>query len=79
MTSDDTRDIAITLRSEVTSLRVLVQELAEEVRALREERIKDAGGKAVLLWLGGVALAAAGGVGAVAAKLLGFVVMPVPK
>ena len=75
MTSDDTRDIAITLRSEVTSLRVLVQELAEEVRALREERIKDAGGKAVLIWLGGVALAAAGGVGAVSAKLLGWIVV----
>ena len=75
MTADDTRDIAITLRSEVTALRVLVQELAEEVRALREERIKDAGGKAVLVWLGGVALAAAGGVGAVAAKLAGWIIV----
>jgi len=75
MMPDDTRDIAIALRSEVSTLKVLVQELAEEVRALREERIKDAGGKAVLLWLGGVALAAAGGVGAVSAKLLGFVVV----
>ena len=75
MTADDTRDIAITLRAEVNSLSSLVQELAEEVRALREERIRDAGGKAVLLWLGGVALAAAGGVGAVSAKLLGWVVI----
>ena len=72
---DDTRDIAIALRSEVSTLKTLVQELAEEVRALREERIKDAGGKAVLLWLGGVALAAAGGVGAVSAKVLGWVVI----
>ena len=75
MTADDTRDIAITLRSEVTALRILVQELAEEVRALREERIKDAGGKAVLIWLGGVALAGAGGIGAVAAKLAGWIVI----
>ena len=75
MTADDTRDIAITLRSEMTTLRALVQELAEEVRALREERLKEAGGKAVLLWLGGVALAAAGGIGAIAAKLTGWIVV----
>lgn len=75
MTTDDTRDIAITLKAQVSTLTELVQELAEEVRALREERIKDAGGKAVLLWLGGVALAAAGGVGAVSAKFLGWVVV----
>lgn len=73
--SDDTRDIAIALRSEVSTLKTLVQELAEEVRALREERIQEKGAKAVLLWLGGVALAAAGGVGAVSAKLLGWVVV----
>ena len=73
--TDDTRDIAITLRSEVITLKALVQELAEEVRALREERIKEAGGKAVLLWLGGAALAAAGGVGALAAKLTGLIVV----
>lgn len=71
--TDDTRDIAIALRSEVFAMRTLVQELADEVRALREERIKESGGKAVLLWLGGVALAAAGGVGAVAAKLAGLI------
>jgi hypothetical protein len=63
--SDDTRDIAIALRSEVSTLKTLVQELAEEVRALRDDRIQEKGAKAVLLWLGGVALAAAGGVGAV--------------
>ena len=73
MTTDDTRDIAITMRADVIMLKALVQELAEEVRALREERIKDAGGKAVLLWLGGAALAAAGGVGALAAKLAGLI------
>jgi len=73
--SDDTRDIAIALRSDVSTLKTLVQELAEEVRALREERIQEKGAKAVLLWLGGVALAAAGGVGAVSAKLLGWVVV----
>jgi len=72
---DDTRDIAIALRSDVSTLKTLVQELAEEVRALREERIQEKGAKAVLLWLGGVALAAAGGVGAVSAKLLGWVVV----
>ena len=72
---DDTRDIAIALRSEVSTLKTLVQELAEEVRALREERIQEKGAKAVLLWLGGVALAAAGGVGAVSAKLLEWVVV----
>lgn len=72
---DDTRDIAIALRSEVSTLKTLVQELAEEVRALRDERIQEKGAKAVLLWLGGVALAAAGGVGAVSAKLLGWVVV----
>lgn len=73
---DDTRDIAIALRSEVSTLKSLVLELAEEVRALREERIKESGGKAVLLWLGGTALAAAGGIGAVAAKFAGWVVVP---
>jgi len=73
--SDDTRDIAIALRSEVSTLKTLVQELAEEVRALRDDRIQEKGAKAVLLWLGGVALAAAGGVGAVSAKLLGWVVV----
>lgn len=73
--ADDTRDIAISLRSDVSALKTLVQELAEEVRALREERIKEQGGKAVLLWLGGIALAAAGGVGAVAAKLSGWIVV----
>lgn len=73
--TDDTRDIAITLRAQVITLTELVEELAREVKALREERIKEAGGKAVLLWLGGVALAAAGGVGAISAKLLGFVVV----
>lgn len=72
---DDTRDIAIALRSEVSTLKTLVQELAEEVRALRDDRIQEKGAKAVLLWLGGVALAAAGGVGAVSAKLLGWVVV----
>lgn len=72
---DDTRDIAIALRSDVSTLKTLVQELAEEVRALRDERIQEKGAKAVLLWLGGVALAAAGGVGAVSAKLLGWVVV----
>lgn len=72
---DDTRDIAIALRSEVSTLKTLVQELAEEVRALRDERIQEKGAKAVLLWLGGVALAAAGGAGAVSAKLLGWVVV----
>lgn len=72
---DDTRDIAIALRSDVSTLKTLVQELAEEVRALREERIQEKGAKAVLLWLGGLALAAAGGVGAVSAKILGFVVI----
>lgn len=72
---DDTRDIAIALRSDVSTLKTLVQELAEEVRALREERIQEKGAKAVLLWLGGVALAAAGGVGAVSAKLLEWVVV----
>jgi len=73
--ADDTRDIAISLRSDVSALKTLVQELAEEVRALREERIKEQAGTAVLLWLGGIALAAAGGVGAVAAKLSGWIVV----
>lgn len=73
--ADDTRDIAISLRSDVSALKTLVQELAEEVRALREERIKEQGGKAVLLWLGGIAFAAAGGVGAVAAKLSDWIVV----
>ena len=35
MTTDDTRDIAITLKAQVSTLTELVQELAEEVRALR--------------------------------------------
>ena len=38
--SDDTRDIAIALRSDVSTLKTLVQELAEEVRALRDDRIQ---------------------------------------
>jgi len=50
-------------------------QLIAEVRALREERIKEQAGTAVLLWLGGIALAAAGGVGAVAAKLSGWIVV----
>lgn len=79
MTADDTRDIVIELRAEVALLKEAVTTLMTAVKTLEKAQTIDSTQKRMLVWWGAAVLAAAGGMGAVVAKLAGWVTFAVTK
>lgn len=77
--TDDTRDLVIELRTDVASLKEIVASLRATVELLDKQRTADLAQRSQLVWLGGAVIAAAGGVGAIAAKLAGWVTITVPR
>lgn len=84
--SDDTRDLVIELRSDVAALKAIVGELTGTVGSLRgtvllleQARAVDAAQRNMLMWIGAAVIAAAGGMGAVVAKLAGWVTFTIVK
>jgi lipid-binding SYLF domain-containing protein len=77
--TDDTRDLVIELRGDVATLKEIVQSLRATVLLLEQQRAVDAAQRSMLMWLGAAVIAAAGGVGAVTAKLAGWVTITVLK
>ena len=77
--TDDTRDLVIELRSDVAALKEIVASLRNTVLLLEHQRTVDAAQRSMLLWIGMAIIAAAGGVGAVTAKLAGWVTIAVAK
>ena len=84
--SDDTRDLVIELRADVAALKQIVAELTGTVSSLRNtvillqtERAVDAGQRKQLVWIGAAVIAAAGGMGAIVAKLAGWVQFSIGK
>ena len=69
---DNTRDLVIELRAVVERLEKAVQTMESELSEIRDARAREGGQRAVLMWLGGAIIAAAGGTGAVVAKWLGW-------
>ena len=84
--SDDTRDLVIELRADVVALKAIVGELTGTVSSLRntvlmleQARAVEAAQRNMLMWIGAAVIAAAGGMGAVMAKLAGWVTLTVVK
>jgi hypothetical protein len=84
--SDDTRDLVIELRADVAALKQIVAELTGTVTSLRgtvllleQGKAIDAAQRSMLMWLGAAVIAAAGGMGAIVAKLAGWVTISVGK
>jgi hypothetical protein len=84
--SDDTRDLVIELRADVVALKSIVGELTGTVGSLRntvllleQARAVEAAQRNMLMWIGAAVIAAAGGMGAVMAKLAGWVTLTVAK
>ena len=77
--SDDTRDIVIELRTEVAELKKVVATLVAVVNEFEKERVGEQANRRLLMWVGTAVIAAAGGMGAIVAKLAGWVTFAVVK
>ena len=84
--TDDTRDIVIELRAEVSSLKktvgdleLMVKTLLAALKHLEEKEAVDKAQKSMLMWIGAAIIAAAGGMGAIVAKLAGWATIAVSK
>jgi hypothetical protein len=84
--TDDTRDLVIELRADVVALKAIVSDLTGTVGSLRntvllleQARAVDAAQRNMLMWIGAAIIAAAGGMGAVVAKLAGWATIAVSK
>jgi prefoldin subunit 5 len=84
--TDDTRDIVIELRSEVATLKksvetleLMVKTLLTALQNLEKKEAADQAQRTMLVWIGAAIIAAAGGMGAIMAKLAGWVTVAVNK
>lgn len=75
---DDTRDIVIQLRAKVDAQGEAIAAMQESLKVLERAAEREKGGRAVLMFLGSLMLAAAGAIGAVI-KGWTLGVYPAPK
>ena len=63
--ADDTRDIVIQLRAKVDAQAEAIAAMQQSLKVLEKAAEREKGGRAVLMFLGSLMLAAAGAIGAV--------------